>query len=62
VLPNLKILTDVDLPPDKELSVIIDSKPIKQRHPAYSAWVAHDQAILGYLLSTLTSETLMHIS
>jgi hypothetical protein len=29
---------------------------------AYASWVARDQAVLGYLLSSLTRETLMHIS
>jgi hypothetical protein len=31
-------------------------------NPAYMAWMMRDQAILGYLLSLLTRETLMHVS
>jgi hypothetical protein len=68
VLPAIRaaqledLLTGIDLLPDKELFVIIDGKPIKQRNPAYSAWVVRDQVILGYLLLTLTRETLMHVS
>jgi hypothetical protein len=46
----------------KELSVVVNDKLVKQRNPAYSAWVAWDQAVLGYLLSMLTCETLMHVS
>jgi hypothetical protein len=51
-----------DLPPEKEFSSIIDNKPVKSRNPVYSTWVAQDQAVLGYLLSTLTHETLWHVS
>jgi hypothetical protein len=69
VLPAIRVtqldglLTSDDLPPMKELSIIIDDKLVKQRNPAYSAWVEQDQTILGYLLSMLTRETfMMHVS
>jgi hypothetical protein len=55
------LLISNDLPPEKEISSIIDNKSVKSRNPAYSAWVARDQAVLGYLLSTLTRETLQHV-
>jgi hypothetical protein len=35
--------------------------PVKQRNPTYTTWMARDQAVLGYLLSSLTHETLMHV-
>jgi hypothetical protein len=56
------LLTGTDLPPEKELTSIIDNKPVKRRNPAYSSWVNQDQAVLGYLLSMLTRETLHHVS
>jgi hypothetical protein len=56
------LLTGVDMQSEKELTMIIDDKPVKSRNPAYSMWVARDQAVLGYLLSTLTHETLQHVS
>jgi hypothetical protein len=56
------LLTDADMQLEKELTTIIDDKPVKSRNPAYSTWVARDQAVLGYLLSTLTHETLQHVS
>jgi hypothetical protein len=46
----------------KEITTVVDDKPVKQYNPAYTPWVARDQAVLGYLLSTLTRETLMHVS
>jgi hypothetical protein len=30
-------------------------------NPAYTSWVARDQAVLGYLLSSLTRETLVGV-
>jgi hypothetical protein len=52
---------------DKAPSKIITSKDdkgqiIEQHNPAYSQWVAHDQAVLGYLLSSLTRETLVMVA
>jgi hypothetical protein len=52
------LLTGDDQQPEKELTIIIDDKPINSCNPAYSPWVTRDQAILGHLLSTLTCETL----
>jgi hypothetical protein len=46
----------------KEITTVVDDKPVKQYNPAYTPWIARDQAILGYLLSTLMRETLMHVS
>jgi hypothetical protein len=34
------LLTGEDLPPEKEISSIVDNKPVKSGNPAYSAWVA----------------------
>jgi hypothetical protein len=68
VLPAIRaaqpndILTGDDLPSEKEISSIVDDKPVKSRNLAYLAWVAWDQVVLGYLLSTLTHETLHHLS
>jgi hypothetical protein len=36
------LLVGADLPPEKEITLIIDNKPVKSRNPAYSAWVAWD--------------------
>jgi hypothetical protein len=55
-------LTGDDQQPDKDVTVMVDDKPIKKRNPAYTTWMAQDQAILGYLLSMLTRKTLMRIS
>jgi hypothetical protein len=47
---------------EKEITVLTNDKSTQQWNPAYTAWVAQDQAIIGYILSTLTYETLMHVS
>jgi uncharacterized membrane protein YgcG len=56
------ILTGDEKQPEKDIIVMIDEKLVKQRNPAYTALMARDQAVLGYLLSSLTHETLMHVS
>jgi hypothetical protein len=35
---------------------------VHQHNPAYSQWVTRDQAVLGYLLSSLTRETLVAVT
>jgi tRNA(Met) C34 N-acetyltransferase TmcA len=56
------LLLGIEKALDKELTMVIDGKSEQQRNPAYTAWVARDQAVLGYIMSTLTHETLLHIS
>jgi hypothetical protein len=56
------LLTRDNLPPDKDITTTVGNKPVKHRNPAHSAWVAQDQVVLRYLLSTLTHEMLQHVS
>jgi hypothetical protein len=56
------LLTGVKMAPAKEITAMVDDKPVKQPNLGYVVWVARDQAVLGYLLLTLTRETLMHVS
>jgi hypothetical protein len=56
-------LTDAEKAPSK----IITSKDhkgqvVEEHNPAYSQWVARDQVVLGYLLSSLTRETLVTVT
>jgi hypothetical protein len=53
------LLTSEEKQSDKEIT--IDEKSVKQRNPAYTAWMVRDQVVLGYLYSLLTRETLMHV-
>jgi hypothetical protein len=68
VLPPIRsaqlygFLTSDEEQPEKTLIVTIDEKPVQQANPTYASWVTQDQAVLGFLLSSLTRETLMHIS
>jgi hypothetical protein len=68
VLPALRapqlqdLLTSIEMAPTKEITTMVDDKPVKQINPTYSTWVARDQVVLGYQLSTLTYEMLMHVS
>jgi hypothetical protein len=41
---------------------VVDEKSVQEANPAYVLWVTRDQAVLGFLLSSLTRETLMHVS
>jgi hypothetical protein len=57
------LLSGAEELPEEYISVTnADKTVVKQPNPAYSAWVARDQAVLGYLLSSLTRETLLHVS
>jgi hypothetical protein len=56
------LLTDEEKQPNKEITIIINEKYIKQRNPAYTTWMVRDQVVLGCLFSSLTCETLMHAS
>jgi hypothetical protein len=57
------LLSGAEESPEEYISVTnADKTVVKQPNPAYSAWVARDQAVLGYLLSSLTRETLLHVS
>jgi hypothetical protein len=57
------LLTGAEESPEQFVSIPNADKTItKQVNPTYVAWMARDQAVLGYLLSSLTRETLMHVS
>jgi hypothetical protein len=57
------LLTGDNLATEKTIIVTnIDKTMSSTSNPTYTPWVTQDQAILGYLLSTLTHETLMHVS
>jgi hypothetical protein len=59
VLPAIRaarlhgLLIGGEMTPAKEITTVVDDKPVKQSNPAYTAWVARHQVVLGYLLSTL---------
>ena len=57
------LLTGAEKSPEHFISVTNDDKTVsKVSNPAYTSWIVRDQAVLGYLLSSLTRETLMHVS
>jgi hypothetical protein len=58
----MTFLTGVKMAPAKEITTVVNDKPVKQANPMYTMWVARDQVVLGYLMSTLMRETLMHVS
>jgi hypothetical protein len=57
------LLNGDDQPSAKQIIITNDDKTTTSTtNPAYVAWVTRDQAVLEYLLSSLTRETLMHVS
>jgi hypothetical protein len=57
------LLTDAENAPKQYISVTNDDKPVsKEINPTYNSWVAWDKDVLGYVLSSLTGETLMYVS
>jgi hypothetical protein len=56
-------LTGDEKPPAKTiLSKDDKGQQVHLHNPNYSQWIARDQAILGYLLSSLSRETLVSIA
>jgi hypothetical protein len=41
---------------------MVNDKSKQQWNQTYVAWMARDQAVVGYILSTLTREILLHVS
>jgi hypothetical protein len=69
VLPAIRatqledLLTGDDVAPAKTITVTnTDKSTTSTKNPAYASWVARDQAVLRYLLSSLTHEMLMQVS
>jgi hypothetical protein len=56
------LVTGAEQPPEKTIDVVVDGKTVKQPNPAYTNWVIRDQAVLGYLLASLTRETMLHVA
>jgi hypothetical protein len=68
VLPAIRaaqledLLTGHEATAAKTVSVTVGNKKAQQPNPAYAKWVARDQSVLGYLLSSLTREALLHVT
>jgi hypothetical protein len=57
------LLTSDEKRPEKTLKASkADNSTDEKPNPTYITWVARDQAVLGYLLASLTRETLLHVS
>jgi hypothetical protein len=57
------LLTGDEVEPAKTIAVTNrDKTTASTTNPSYVSWVARDQAVLRYLLSSLTHEMLMHVS
>jgi hypothetical protein len=56
------LILGVEKAPKKEITVMVNEKSEQQKNLTYMTWVTKDQSVLGYILSTLTRETLMHVS
>lgn len=48
--------------PPMEISAQVDSKTVKQANPDYVAWVAKDQQVLSYLLTSMTREVMAQVT
>jgi hypothetical protein len=56
------LLTGADEKSAKTISVKTGDTVTQKANPDYVRWVTHDQALLGYLLSSLTQEILMGVT
>jgi hypothetical protein len=48
--------------PPNTVKKTVDSTAVKEFNPTYAQWVAQDQSVLGYLLSSLTREVLTGVA
>ncbi|CAA0836591.1 Unknown protein [Striga hermonthica] len=48
--------------PPKEVDIIVDSKPVKKINEEYAKWIARDQQVVSYLLTSLTTEILTQVA
>jgi hypothetical protein len=62
-LAQVKVCSTAWIRPRSSISIVTnaDKTTNKEINPAYTSWVTRDQAVLGYLLSPLTRETLLHV-
>ncbi|CAN6310998.1 unnamed protein product [Urochloa humidicola] len=48
--------------PPKQIDTKIDGKDVKSVNPEYTRWVALDQQVLGYLLTTMTRDVMAQVA
>ncbi|CAN6318271.1 unnamed protein product [Urochloa humidicola] len=48
--------------PPKDLDNKVNGKDVKRSNPEYARWVALDQQVLAYLLSTMTRDVMMQVA
>jgi hypothetical protein len=56
------LLTGVDHMLEKTVTIKHGDSTTEKANPEYTKWVTHDQAQLGYILSSLTREVLMSVT
>jgi hypothetical protein len=68
IMPSIRaaqiegLLLGTDPPPAKMISVKTGNITSEQPNPDYAAWLVRDQALLGYLFSSLTRDALMGVT
>jgi hypothetical protein len=61
--PQLEdLLTGMECMPPKMITVKKGDEVLEQPNPEYTKWVTNDQALLGYILSSLSREVLMGVT
>ncbi|CAO2039684.1 unnamed protein product [Urochloa humidicola] len=48
--------------PPKQIDTKIDGKDVKSANPEYARWVALDQQVLSYLLTTMTRDVMAQVA
>lgn len=59
---RLGFLDGTIVAPSVEIDVKVGDRTEKQPNPAHNDWVAKDQLVLSYLLSTISKAALTHVS
>lgn len=59
---QLKGHLDLKAVPSKEIVAQVDGKAVKQPNPEYAIWVAKDQQVLSYLLTSMTRDVMPQVA
>jgi hypothetical protein len=56
------LLDGLDGAPPKEITVQADGKTIKKPNQEYGKWVARDQQVVGYLLTSISKDVITQVA
>lgn len=56
------LLDGTDVMPPKEIAAIVDAKIVSKPNEEYGKWVARDQQVMSYLLTSISKDVLTQVA